>query len=300
MLPDHVRVVELSANDAWMRDCGPTFVINDEGDVRAVDWIFNAWGGEAGGLYVNWEQDDLVAAKVAELNRMDRYRAPIVVEGGAIHSDGEGTLITTSTCLLNVNRNPGRTRSEMTKLLCDYTGAEKVIWLDFDAFEETDGHVDGICAFVRPGVLVLDWTEDTTSPEYKTCRAVWDQLERVTDARGRHFELYRLHSASPPPLSDKEASTIKNVPGSYPRKAGDPIGGTYVNYYIANGGIIAPTYDDPHDDMALKTLDGLYPNHEIIGVPAREIAIGGGMVHCITQQQPAPQTKHQPQGATPS
>ncbi|MEO0560596.1 MAG: agmatine deiminase [Chloroflexota bacterium] len=285
-LPDAVRVVELSSDDAWMRDCGPTFVVNNAGNMRAVDWVFNAWGGELDGLYADWTQDDLVASKVAEIERADRYRAPIVVEGGAIHVDGEGTLITTSSCLLNPNRNPGRSRTEMTDLLCAYTGAEKVIWLDFEAFEETDGHVDGVCAFVRPGVMVVDWTDDPDTPEYAACRAAWAQLEAATDARGRSFELHKLHAATPPPLTSDEARGIQPMDGSYPRRAGEPIGGTYCNFYIANGGVVVPTYDHPRDAEALATLARLFPDHEIVGVPAREIAIGGGMVHCITQQVP--------------
>ncbi|MEM6530341.1 MAG: agmatine deiminase family protein, partial [Chloroflexota bacterium] len=158
MLPEHIRVVEMASDDAWIRDCGPTFVVNDAGDVRGVDWEFNAWGGELGGLYDSWEQDNLVAQKVLEIERVDRYRAPIVLEGGAIHVDGEGTLITTSACVLNPNRNGKMPREQMETHLRDYLGVSKIIWLAFEAFEETDGHVDGICAFVRPGVLVVDWT----------------------------------------------------------------------------------------------------------------------------------------------
>ncbi|MEO1668647.1 MAG: agmatine deiminase family protein [Chloroflexota bacterium] len=263
-----------------------TFVVNDAGNVRGVDWEFNAWGGELGGLYDSWEQDNLVARKVLEIERVDRYNAPIVLEGGAIHVDGEGTLITTSACLLNPNRNGDMPREQMETHLRDYLGVSHIIWLAFEAFEETDGHVDGICAFVRLGVLAVDWTDDPESPEYDVCRSVWDQLSAATDAKGRRFELHKLSAASPAPITAAEAAGIASVPGSYPRHAGDPIGGTYVNFYIANGGVIVPTYDDPNDENALRILADLFPAREVVGVPAREIAIGGGMVHCITQQQP--------------
>lgn len=285
-LPDGVRVVELASDDAWIRDCGPTFIINDDGDVRGVDWIFNAWGGEHDGLYAAWEQDNLVAQKVLELERVDRYRAPIVLEGGAIHVDGEGTLITTSSCLLNPNRNPGISRAQMENHLRNYLGVSKIIWLEFDAFEETDGHVDGICAFTKPGVLVVDWCDDEASPEYTVCRQVYEQLSRVTDAKGRPFELHKLPCAAPIPITAEEAAGIIAIPGSYPRRAGDPIGGTYINFYIANGGVVMPFYDDPNDEPARDILSKLLPDREVVGVRAREIAIGGGMIHCITQQQP--------------
>ena len=286
MLPDDVRVVELASDDAWIRDCGPTFVVNDAGEVRGVDWEFNAWGGEISGLYDNWEQDNLVAQKVLDMTRVPRYKADFVVEGGAIHVDGQGTLITTRACLLNDNRNPDVSQAQMDVWLSDYLGVSKFIWLDFDAYEETDGHVDGVCAFVRPGVLVVNWCDDPSSPEYEVCRSVWDQLSNTTDAQGRPFELHKLHTATPAPITRAEAAGIATVPGSYPREAGEPIGGTYVNFYIANGGVVVPTYDDPNDAPALQLLSDLFPERKVVGVSAREIAIGGGMVHCITQQQP--------------
>lgn len=289
MLPAEVRVIELTANDAWMRDCGPTFVINQHGIVRGVDWEFNAWGGEQGGLYIPWDKDNLVAQKVLALAEVDYYKADFVLEGGAIHVDGEGTLITTSSCLLNPNRNPNLTKTQIEDLLKAYTGCQKIIWLDFTANEETDGHIDGICAFVRPGVLVLDWYDDPACAEYEVCRYVYETLSQTTDAQGRSLELHKLPAASPLPLTEIEAQGIIEVKGSYPRKAGERIGGTYVNFYIANGGVVVPLYDDPQDDVALKILDDLFPERQIVGVAAREIAIGGGMVHCITQQQPAHQ-----------
>ena len=290
MLPESVRVLELSSNDAWMRDCGPTFVINNSGELRGVDWEFNAWGGELGGLYADWEQDNLVAQKVLSIVGADCYKAPCVLEGGAIHIDGEGTLITTSSCLLNANRNPNSSKSEMEDLLKAYTGSSRVIWLDFDAHEETDGHIDGVCAFVKPGVLVLNWCDDPESEAYSLCRNVYEQLARVTDAKGRHFEIHKLPSASPLPISEAEATGIVEVPGTFPRRAGDAVWGTYVNFYIANGGVIMPAYDDPHDEPAKAILSDLFPDREVVAIPAREIAMGGGMIHCITQQQPS--TKH--------
>ena len=152
MLPPEVRVVEISTDDAWIRDHGPTFVVGAEGERRGVDWHFNAWGGTEGGLYFPWDRDDRVAGKVLEIEGNDRYRAPIVLEGGAIHVDGEGTVLTTEECLLNPNRNPELSREQIERVLLGYLGAEKVIWLGAGVFEdETDGHVDNLACFAQIG-----------------------------------------------------------------------------------------------------------------------------------------------------
>src|SRR3954471_12140509 len=170
LLPAEVRVVEMSADDAWMRDVGPTFVVDDRGGRRGVDWRFNAWGGLSGGLYFPWARDDQVAQKVLETERADRHRAPLVLEGGSIHVDGEGTVLTTEQCLLNENRNPGRSREEIERVLCDYLGAERVIWLGEGLRgDETDGHVDNLACFASPGVVVLAWADSPAHPQHAVC-----------------------------------------------------------------------------------------------------------------------------------
>src|SRR3954471_11143587 len=153
LLPAEVRVVEMSADDAWMRDIGPTFVVDDKGGRRGVDWAFNAWRGLRGGLYSPWARDERAAARKNELAGADRYRAPLVLEGGSIHVDGEGTLLTTEQCLLNRNRNPSLDRGQIEQHLRAHTGADTIIWLGAGVFEdETDGHIDNLACFVRPGV----------------------------------------------------------------------------------------------------------------------------------------------------
>ena len=163
LLPADVRVVEMSHDDCWMRDVGPTFVVNRRGTVRGVDWHFNAWGGLHGGLYFPWDQDELVARKVLEIEGLARYRAPIVNEGGAIHVDGEGTALVTEECLLNPNRNPSLTRASDRGHSCATTSAStQVIWLGTGVFnDETDGHIDNLACFVRPGEVCLTWTDRT-------------------------------------------------------------------------------------------------------------------------------------------
>ena len=198
VLPPEVRVIEMSTDDAWMRDMGPTFVIDDDGRRRAVDWRFNAWGGLEGGLYFPWDQDDRVARKVAVIEGDDWYRAPLVLEGGSIHVDGEGTLIATEQTLLNHNRNPQLTRAQIEEALREHTGAEKIVWLGEGVYnDETDGHVDNLACFVRPGVIALTWTDDQSDPQHAISLDARRRLEAQTDARGRHFEVVLLPSPGP-------------------------------------------------------------------------------------------------------
>jgi agmatine deiminase len=286
MLPPEVRVIEMSQNDAWMRDCGPTFLVNEAGDLRGVDWEFNAWGGLQGGLYYPWDQDNLVARNVLDIVGADRYKTGLVNEGGAIHVDGEGTLITTRSVLLNENRNPGMDETQVEAILCDYLGIEKVIWLDVSDEDETDGHVDGVCAFVRPGVLLVAST-GKSHENYAVYRSIHDQLGRATDARGRTFELIELPLANLPLVTQEEADAVIDVDGTYPREVGEPVWGGYINFYIANGGVVFPMFGVPEDQQAYQILSQAFPDREVVGVPgARQISMCGGIIHCITQQQP--------------
>jgi len=290
MLAPQIRVVEISNDDSWMRDCGPTFVVDGKGEVRVVDWIFNAWGGLDGGLYFPWDQDDLVAAKVAEIERVDRYRAPIVLEGGSIHVDGEGTLMVTEECLLNKNRNPDLTREQIEEVLANYLNVEKVIWLGRGVYEdETNGHVDNICCFIRPGVVALTWTDDKSDPQYEISKDAFDRLSGTTDAKGRKLEIHRVHQPDPILITAEESGGVDVVEGTQPREEGMRLAASYINFYIANGVIVMPSFNDPHDEPAQKQLAALFPDRKVIAVPAREILLGGGNIHCITQQQPAPQ-----------
>jgi len=286
-LPDHIRVIAMSYNDSWMRDVGPTFVVNNEGLVRGVDWEFNAWGGLKGGLYFPWDQDLLVARKVLEIERLDRYSPPLILEGGSIHVDGDGTLITTEECLLNPNRNPGLSKQEIEKHLKAYLNIEKIIWLKKGVYmDETDGHVDNLCCFVKPGLVVLLWTDDTSDPQYDISRNVHEILSNTRDAKGRQIEVHKIHQPGPLFMTKQESSGVDFSNGALPRKEGDRLAGSYVNFYVANSGVIVPQFNDPHDKAALKTTRHLYPDREVIGIQAREILLGGGNIHCITQQQP--------------
>lgn len=288
-----IRVVEISSDDAWVRDTGPTFVIDDQGSVRGVDWTFNAWGGLDGGLYASWVRDDQVASKILEVERCDRYRTEgFVLEGGSIHVDGEGTLITTEECLLNRNRNPQLSREQIETVLREHLAVDTIIWLPEGLYnDETDGHVDNFCCFVRPGEVLLAWTDDPADPNYPRCQAALRVLEQARDARGRSLQVHKLPIPGPLYATAEECAGVDRVAGSQPRDPSVRLAGSYVNFLIVNGGIIAPRFDDPKDAEAEAILRRVLPEHEVVMVPGREILLGGGNIHCITQQQPAPQRR---------
>jgi agmatine deiminase len=280
-------VLELSSNDAWMRDVGPTVVIDRKGRRRAIDWGFNAWGGKMGGLYRHWELDAAVATKVAEVEGLDRYVAPFILEGGSIHVDGQGTLITTEECLLNPNRNPSLSRSAIESRLADYLGIDVVIWLGRGVVnDETDGHIDNLCCFVAPGEVCLTWTSDTGDPQYRVSRDAFERLSVARDARGRRLKIHKLVQPGPLKMTKAEAAGVVASADVAPRRAGARLAGSYVNFYIANRRIVMPLLDSRRDAAAASALRRIFPRREIVGVPAREILLGGGNIHCITQQMP--------------
>ena len=287
MLPANVRVIELSNDDAWIRDCGPTFIVNDEGDVRLVHWDFNAWGGLYDGLYFPWDKDRSVPQKIAEIERVDRYEAPLVMEGGSFHVDGGGTLVTTEECLLSPGRNPQLSREEIEQHLRDYLSVEKIVWLGrgIDP-DETNGHVDDVACFVRPGVVLAGWTEDEEDWRYELLHENYARLEAARDARGRALELHKLPMPDIMEVTAEEAWGVDQAEGSISRQPGDKTAASYLNFYVCNGGVVLPVFDDPHDAEAVETVQRLYPDRKVVTVPGREIVLGGGNVHCITQQQP--------------
>ena len=287
-----IRVVTIQTDDAWIRDVGSTFVTDGKGGLRGVDWVFNAWGGLNGGLYHPWQQDDAVAAKICDEVTVDRYRTDFVLEGGSIHVDGAGTCLTTRQCLLNPNRNPNATQSQTEARLRDYLGVEKVIWLDDGVYlDETDGHIDNLACFIRPAEILLTWTDDESDPQYPISRAAYEVLSQATDARGERLTIHKIHQPNPLTITAHEAAGVVSQKGTQPRPTGERMAASYVNFYIANGGIVAPIFDDPHDAAALETLRRVFPARQVIGVPGREILLGGGNIHCITQQQPARTTR---------
>jgi agmatine deiminase len=286
LLPAHIRVVEVSTNDSWARDVGCTFLLGPEGELGGVDWPFNAWGGLKGGLYFPWDLDDQVAAKMLGIERARRFRAPLVVEGGAIHVDGEGTVLVAEQCLLNENRNETITRQEMERTLKDYLGVSHVVWVGQGVpGDETDGHIDNLACFVRPGVVLLSWCDDPTDPHYAVSRDAETRLLGARDAQGRALVVERMPMPTPMFYTAEEAAGVDTTASGMNRQAGERMAASYVNFYIANGAIIAPCFGTETDEPARKVLSNLFPERDIVMVPAREILLGGGNIHCITQQQ---------------
>jgi agmatine deiminase len=280
-LPAAVRVVELSSNDAWMRDVGPTFLINAAGAVRGVHWRFNAWGG----LYRDWRLDQVVAQKVLEIAGCERYCAPFINEGGAIHVDGQGTVLVTEQCLLK--RNPSLSRGQLERLLKRYLGASCVIWLGEGVIDdETSGHVDNLACFARPGEVCLTWSDDPHDPQRRVSTDALERLMAARDARGRRLVVHKLPSPGPLYMTRREAAGVLVDRSIRRLRAGQRLAGSYVNFYLANGALILPLLDTATDGAARRVLRRVFPQRRIVGVPAREILLGGGDLHCITQQQP--------------
>ena len=298
-LPPGVRLVEISHDDAWVRDTGPTFVVNEQGERRGVDWRFNAWGGLNGGLYFPWDQDDLVARKVLEIEGDARYRAPLINEGGALHVDGDGTALVTEECLLNPNRNPSLSRTDIELYLSDYLGVHSVIWLGKGLFnDETDGHIDELACFSRPGEVLLTWTDNKRDPQYAISQDAFQRLSDVRDARGRRLKIHKMPMPGPLKMTAREAAGIRARDGVKPRVAGERLAASYANFYLANGGLVMPLLDPRTDKEAASRLKRLFPGRTVVGVPAREILLGGGNIHCITQQVPARQARRKPPGVS--
>ena len=288
MLGENVRVIEMESDDSWARDVAPTFV-TDGKELRGIDWGFNAWGGLYDGLYFPWDKDNKMARKLCDMLDTDVYdKRSFILEGGSIHSDGEGTIITTEACLLSKGRNPGLTKEEIEEELKKNLGAEKVIWLPHGIYnDETNEHVDNVCAFTSAGEVVLAWTEDKNDPQYEMSRSCLEVLENSTDAKGRKIQVNKLPLPSPVTVTAEECDGLDDMNGVPTRTAGERLAASYVNFYISNRHVICPQFGDKNDGRALEILQGLFPTRKVVGIYARDILIGGGNIHCITQQIPA-------------
>lgn len=285
----NIETLCIETDDAWARDVGPTCVINEQGEVRGVDWQFNAWGGTFDGLYANWDKDDAAAEQICEKLGMKCYDAKhLVLEGGSIHSDGEGTILVTEACLLSKGRNSELTKEEIEEQLKRYLGAEKIIWLPRGIYQdETNEHVDNVCAFTGPAEVVLAWTDDKTDPQWEMSNACLEVLQSQTDAKGRAFQVHKLLiPKNPVCITKEELDGFVFEEGEDMREAGERLAASYVNFYIANGAVLVPQFGDSHDKNALKVLGTLFPTRKIVPIPARAIIVGGGNIHCITQQIP--------------
>ena len=261
-----MEVIELPIDDSWLRDSGPIFVLGPDGARTGVDFRFNAWGERS----FPYADDDRFPERILAHLGIPRHPVEMVLEGGSITVDGEGTLITTEQCLLNPNRNPSLSREQIEDTLRQALGVEVIIWLPFGLAEDsfTDGHVDGVCAFIRPGAVLLQTAADPADPNWDRLDANRRVLQQSRDAAGRQIEILEM-----PYLAHAEVGGRRvRVPS--------------VNFYVANGGVVAPTAGAPTDEAMLARIAEAFPGREVVPVPARVIGFGGGGVHCITQQVP--------------
>ncbi|MBE6101446.1 MAG: agmatine deiminase [Selenomonas ruminantium] len=286
---EHIHYLEIPTNDAWARDMGPTYVINGQGQRRGISWRFNAWGGDFDGLYPDYGLDEAAAEKMCAALGDDLYEAgDFVLEGGSIHVDGEGTVVVTEACLLSEGRNPQLTKAQIEEKLLDYLGAEKVIWLPRGIYnDETNEHVDNVFAFVRPGEVLLAWTEDKDDPQYELSQADLKVLEQETDAKGRRFKIHKLPIPQKPVcITETEADSFTFEAGEDRREPGERLAASYVNFYLCNGKVLVPQFGDAMDSEAVRILAACFPQRRVVPLPARAVIVGGGNFHCLTQQIP--------------
>ena len=289
---ERIEIFPAQTDDSWARDVGPTFLKNASGQVRCVNWEFNAWGGTEDGLYASWEKDNAFAKAFAAREGYFCYdAAPFVLEGGAIHSDGEGTLMVTEACLLSKGRNPSLSKAEIEEKLKDYLGAEKVIWLPRGIYnDETNEHVDNVCAFLKPGHVVLAWTDNQEDPQYEMSTACLKVLEQERDAKGRPIRVHKLPVPDVPIcVTEEEVKGFVFEEGEDFREPGERLAASYVNFYFSNQAVIMPVFggeNEESDRRAVKMMEELCPDRQVIPISARAILSGGGNIHCITQQVP--------------
>jgi agmatine deiminase len=267
----NVEFLPIEHNDAWLRDNGPTFIVDGHGGVAGVNWGFNAWGGK----YSPWDLDDQVAPQILEHIGLAKFDAPFVMEGGSIHVDGEGTLITTEECLLNPNRNPSLTKADIEAYLQKFLNINKVIWLKNGlSGDETDGHIDNIACFAAPGKVIIQACDDPEDANYLITREMLEVLSHTEDAKGRRLEIIQIQQAPIATYNDNRLTL------------------SYLNFYFVNDGIILPVFGgaaDAADRQAEKVLSEFFPDRRIRTVNGMAIIREGGNVHCTTQQMPAAQ-----------
>jgi agmatine deiminase len=274
----HIEVVKVSAEENWIRDYGPTFLVNEHtGEQAAIVCQFNIWGKKYelvdawGKPYGSFEGCKKLGDEISALANVDAFHSDMVLEGGAFFMDGQGTLLTTESCLLNKNRNPHMNRKEIEQELTRLLGAQKIIWLPGSEIEtETNGHIDGIASFCAPGKVLLT-TATHGSEFYVEAQENRRALELATDVNGRHFEILELPMPS-----------VSGRLGPNPDRHCD----IYSNYILVNGAVISIQYDVPEDEIVKEVFAKAYPGRDVILLPARHIGLGGGSIHCSTQQQP--------------
>jgi agmatine deiminase len=260
----------IATNECWARDHGPAFVLRDRrgrSQAAIVDWDYNAWGGK----YPPFEADDQVPTRVAQEYGLPVFYPRIVMEGGAVDFNGAGTILTTTSCLLNKNRNPGLSQRRIERRLKAFYGQQHMVWLgDGIAGDDTDGHIDDLARFVDGRTIVIGIESDPADANYKVLRANRRLLDEARDQDGRPFAIVEL------PMPSPVAYRGQRLPA------------TYMNFYFVNGALLVPTFGQRRRDReALAILQRLLPRRRVVGVDCRALIWGLGAIHCLTQQEPA-------------
>jgi len=264
LLDSKIEIIEFKIDDCWARDSGAIFLLNDKNMLGGIDWEFNGWG-----KFKPYDSDNKIAKFMIENSSAAYFKNQMILEGGSIHVDGEGTLLTTEQCLLNKNRNPKLSKKEIENNLKEYLNINKIIWLKNGTDEGTDGHVDNIACFVKPGTILSLSCKDKNDPFYEKINENLEILKTSTDSKGRRLNIIELE------MSYKRLIPNDDEPSSY------------INFYIANNGIVMPSFEDEKADYNAKTIvQSIFPDRKIISINGIDISMGGGNVHCITQQQP--------------
>lgn len=275
-----VKLLDIETNDCWARDTAPTFVRTKDG-LKGVDWAFNAWGGDFDGLYSDYDLDDKFAEELLKKIDMPRIDAKdFVLEGGSIHSNGDGLILTTEECLLSKGRNPQLKKSEIEQRLKFFLGAERIVWLPKGICgDETNGHIDNICAFTAKNRVVLAWTDEGEQGDI--CR----QNRQILEAAGLEVVPLPLPKRAVK-ITQFDLDGLVAAEGEDMRTLGEQLAASYVNFYISNKVVIVPQFGDENDALAVNILKEEFKDREVVGLNAREIIVGGGNFHCLTQQIP--------------
>ena len=286
----NVEPIKIKYNDSWARDTMPLFVKNGK-KIRAVDFRFNAWGGEVDGLYSNYKDDDKLSSVFAKKYKYVSYYHPsFVFEGGSIAVDGQGTAIVTKACLLSEGRNPLLSKEEIEENIKHYLGVNKVIWISHGIYlDETNEHVDNMVAFTKPGEVVLAWADNKDDPQYEYSSLALKELEQEEDALGRKLKIIKLRVPFNPLYESKEESKgiLKGRFNAKSREEGNRLSASYVNFYQGKDFVIMPGFGVKEDVKAYETLSKCFPDKKVIQINTREVLLGGGNIHCITMQIPA-------------
>jgi agmatine deiminase len=280
---NNIRLLPMEYDDIWVRDTGPIVLTGKSQNPLAIDFRFNSWGG----LFNSSYADDAVAEAIAKTEQLSCQKCPLVLEGGAIITDGCGTIIATEEAILNKNRNPGISKFEVERILRDTLGALQVVWVPNGlANDESGGHIDNVCAFASPTTLLLASTDDITHPSYSRLKAARQILADCRNIDALRYNIIDVPLPPPTSITPNEADGFITAAGTIQRSVGTPLAPSHVNLYVANGVVVMPTFGCSTDEQSLDIIRQAFPDRQVVPFPSREFLLGGGAIHCLTRDIP--------------